>query len=107
MTTHTPGKWNVETWTRNNGQSSEIVIVSNKTDAVASACPLWRPNGTIDQAREEEAANARLIAAAPELLEALKGLMKEAVKLAESQPDNAPIWAWIDDASDAITKAER
>ena len=56
---------------------------------------------------EEKAANARLIAAAPELLEALKGLMKEAVKLAESQPDNAPIWAWIDDASDAITKAER
>jgi hypothetical protein len=42
-----------------------------------------------------------------ELRDALKGLMDEAVKMAEKYlPDNAPIWAWIDDASDAITKVE-
>ena len=52
---------------------------------------------------------ARLIAAAPDLLDALKALMQQAVKDAEQYaPDgNEPIWAFISDASDAISKAER
>lgn len=52
---------------------------------------------------------ARLIAAAPDLLNALKALMKCAVRDAEHYaPDgNEPIWAFISDASDAISKAER
>ena len=52
--------------------------------------------------------NARLIAAAPELLAALQGMMRQAVKDAEgyATSGNEPIWAWIADASDAIAKAE-
>jgi len=52
--------------------------------------------------------NARLIAAAPEMLEALRGLMNQAAKDAEGYaPDGSePIWAWINDASDIIAKAE-
>jgi len=53
-------------------------------------------------------ANAHLISAAPDLLFALEGLMKRAVKDAEHYaPDgNEPIWAFISDASDAICKAK-
>ena len=48
---------------------------------------------------------AALEAENAELRDAMKGLMDEAVKMAEKYlPDNAPIWAWIDDASDTITK---
>jgi hypothetical protein len=51
---------------------------------------------------------AHLISAAPDLLSALCGLMKRAVKDAEHYaPDgNEPIWAVISDASDAIAKAK-
>ena len=52
--------------------------------------------------------NAHLIAAAPELLAALRGLMTQAAKDAEgyAPDDSKAIWAWIADASDAIAKAE-
>jgi hypothetical protein len=52
--------------------------------------------------------NARLIVTAPELLAALRGLMTQAAKDAESyaRAGNEPIWAWVNDASDVIAKAE-
>jgi hypothetical protein len=52
--------------------------------------------------------NARLIAAAPELLATLRGLMNQAAKDAEGYAPGGsePIWAWIADASDIIAKAE-
>jgi hypothetical protein len=52
-------------------------------------------------------ANARLIAAAPDLLSALEGLMKRAVRDAEHYDPDGPIWDFISDASDAICKAKR
>jgi len=52
--------------------------------------------------------NARLIAAAPELLATLRGLMNQAAKDAEGYAEDGsePIWAWISDASDIIARAE-
>ena len=76
---------------------------------------IWANDGNTEIARtssdvsiSEEEANARLIASAPDLLSALEGLMKRAVKDAEHYaPDgNEPIWAFISDASDAICKAK-
>jgi hypothetical protein len=51
---------------------------------------------------------ASLFAAAPELLTALQGMMRQAAKDAEGYATigNEPIWALIADASDAIAKAE-
>ena len=74
----------------------------------------WVPIVTLDEEGTSgvvaltHPANAHLIAAAPKLLEALKGLMQCAVKDAEkyAQNGNEPIWAYISDASDAISKAE-
>jgi hypothetical protein len=56
---------------------------------------------------EPDSANAHLIAAAPELLSAIKALMNRALKDAEhyAPEGNEPIWAFIADASDAIAKA--
>lgn len=58
-------------------------------------------------AENVEHADAVMFAAAPDLLAALRGLMTQAVKDAESyaEDDSEAIWAWIKDAADAIAKA--
>ena len=95
----TQGKWEVkeisypkdrEYWIANNGNVIARVtrVLTDETEALD---------------------NAHLIAAAPELLEACKGIMAAAVKMAEDYhvPDNESIWAWIEDCSDALAKAEQ
>jgi len=100
-TQHTPGPWKtgdadwriiVGPHTRfKNGRLSGVAAVDESDDL------------------SEDISNARLIAAAPQMLEALRALMQQAVKDAEHYaPDgNEPIWAFIMDASDAIAKATR
>ena len=53
--------------------------------------------------------NARLIAAAPELLEALEGIVNEFVQSPEwlDPKPNSPEEAWFSSARSAITKAKR
>ena len=72
-TTHTPAPWRVETWEYQNAR--KVLIIQTDQDAIAETCNLWR--NSLD-AFSEESANARLIAAAPELLEALTGLLATA-----------------------------
>ena len=108
---HTPAPWNVEVWTKNNGQQAENVIVANKQDAVAKTSYLWRPDKDITEARAEEAANARLIAAAPELLEALKTVLQLAeAGVIQRNETGKPQWNLTDElqtiAHAAILKAE-
>jgi hypothetical protein len=91
-TLHTPGPWQV----------SPYGNITSKSLTVASV-------EQIDFVTEsEKQANARLIAAAPDLLSALENLMARCVKDAEHYaPDgNEAIWAYISDASDAICKAK-
>lgn len=92
MTNHTPGPWAVS---QNNPR-----LVKHLSGPVLAEC------GPVNA--EEAQANARLIAAAPELLGALTSLMTRAAHDAETYTadDSAPIWAFISDAADAIAKAK-
>ena len=67
--THTPGPWRIETWIYQNAR--EVVTIQTDKDAIATACNLWRDG---DDSTFEVMANARLIAAAPEMLAALESL---------------------------------
>lgn len=58
---HTPGPWFVDEWNR-----GSLTVRSDDSGPIAEL-PDWIP-----EHKEEERANARLIAAAPELLEAIK-----------------------------------
>jgi hypothetical protein len=67
--THTQGPWRIETWIYQNAR--EVVTIQTDKDAIATACNLWRDG---DDSTFEVMANARLIAAAPDLLAALESL---------------------------------
>jgi hypothetical protein len=67
--THTQGPWRVENWIYQNAR--EVVTIQTDKDAIATACNLWRDG---DDSTFEVMANARLIAAAPEMLAALEEL---------------------------------
>lgn len=62
---HTPGPWKV---TANDGWHSSPIVIVNCEESIAQASPI----GSV----EEQSANAKLIAAAPELLEALQAIME-------------------------------
>lgn len=88
MTTqqHTPAPWSINEWTQ---ASSDIAIGATGTPLIARV-PLR------DVSINEQEANARLIAAAPELLEALKVLVENGGIGSEDM---------FDDARAAIAKA--
>jgi len=90
MTTakHTPGPW-VKRW-----QGGEWLIGHRSRDGLVAACPPVHP---VDDAE----ANARLIAVAPELLEAAKVLMTYLLGAIEHDADNL-----IGQLQAAIAKAE-
>ena len=67
--THTPGPWRIETWTYQNAR--EVITIQTDKDAVATVCNLWRDG---NDSTIEGVANARLIAAAPEMLAALESI---------------------------------
>lgn len=66
--THTPGPWTYTTWER----GDELAIVATNPHQWIADVVIDHDNG--DKSAAEQAANARLIAAAPELLEALKAI---------------------------------
>ena len=112
-TNHTPGPWAIHTCNEN-GPSLDSFYLSttaqtwdgNEEERIICRFPTG--TGQFSDMGRENLANARLIAAAPDLLDALKALMQRCVKDAEHYaPDgNEPIWAFISDASDAICKAK-
>ena len=69
MSKHTPGPWLIEA---QNSHTGAIATVHNTTDVWVE---IWSENWIVTgMGPEEQSANARLIAAAPDLLEALKRL---------------------------------
>ncbi len=87
---HTPGPWEVD---------HDAIYCAGSGDTIAE----------IDFARDEYSANARLIAASPDLLEALEAMVADCVALAESV--DAGFWdaekhAPVIKARTAIAKAK-
>ena len=93
--THTPGPW---TWGDGKVRSDEVLPLRNPAF-------LYRENAIIAEVtlRDDNShqANARLIATAPELLNALKRLEQ-----AITHPDKAEQFAAVEAARAAIAKAE-
>ena len=105
-TLHTPAPW----LRSKSGNQFQIVAGSDlngePNELIATIHPI--AHNCEYEPCDETKSNARLIAAAPDLLSALENLMARCVKDAEHYaPDgNEPIWAFISDASDAIAKAK-
>lgn len=72
-TKHTPGPWSVLKWSKRMSIEGNIHQVTNRENYPAAFVPAWDApeDGQVD-GTDEAIANARLIAAAPELLEALE-----------------------------------
>ena len=107
-TEYTPGPWKVEECYNIDGSKFLTINGQGPHGAWLADIQAGLINGHPADVTEKHLANAYLIAAAPELLAALRGLMTQAVKDAEKYAEDGaePIWAWISDASDIIAKAE-
>jgi hypothetical protein len=96
-TKHTPGPWKAEGW-------NEIVVNSAQGYTLALA-----PSGSKSSSLEEIRANARLIAAAPDLSDALRVIVRQAELTRLAFPNAAGRDDWkqvILIARAAIAKAE-
>lgn len=96
---HTKGPWKVKNWKYASPGRESVPTITNGQDAIAEVFPLWCP----DDRGDERAANARLIAAAPELLEALTNIYGE---LCEMVGFGGVSTESMQDAESAIAKAE-
>jgi hypothetical protein len=71
--THTQGPWQIQFWNDSSRPSRrDTPVITTGKDAIGELFNLWNEDGEDREA--ERLANARLIAAAPELLEALQSL---------------------------------
>ena len=69
MSTHTPGPWRAE------GPDDEPYGAIGVFAGSHLVCELWQDDAPVPEYNAEQWANARLIAAAPDLLHALKGVI--------------------------------
>jgi hypothetical protein len=106
MTTHTPGPWKTVL-----SASTRAVTTSNEAPKQATICRLFSECVAFETGEFE--ANARLIAAAPELLAALKmaigsllHLKKQSAHLGEDHAEHAADCMAFRAAYEAINKAE-
>jgi hypothetical protein len=98
---HTPGKWTAKQDTAN---GNDRFILSGRNGAFGH-WQGWAADGVTTE--EEDAANARLIAAAPDLLEALEELTRIGCFGFDvsSLPETAPRRMAVEQARAAIRKA--
>ncbi len=91
---HTKGKW--ETRWRD-------IVVKDNNGGQFRICTMIQH---INEAEKEDKANARLIAAAPELLEACKAMKKILSAIAASRSLTVKEWEIFGNAEQAIAEAE-
>jgi hypothetical protein len=71
--THTQGPWQIQFWNDSSRPSRrDTPVITTGKDAIGEVFNLWDEDGEGREA--ERLANARLIASAPEMLEALQSL---------------------------------
>lgn len=95
-TTHTPGPWFL---------SDEDSPLLSGADGAYIAQVFSRTNCDIGSLRSNYAADARLIASAPELLDALQGLIGSLAKLKSGDYVVGRDSVWLDAARAAIARA--
>ena len=78
MSKHTPGPWAPD-YAEHDCPHQDVKIKAGKR----GVCRVWMDNAPVEDYNREQRANARLIAAAPELLEALEGLLAKFEDLEE------------------------
>lgn len=99
ITTHTPGPWAVSKRGCDQFQTHAIIEAANDFPRVAVICSGESANDPPHFSRDEAEANARLIAAAPEMLAALKRLCSDPATY-----DASDIRICCDSHSDAIAR---
>jgi antitoxin (DNA-binding transcriptional repressor) of toxin-antitoxin stability system len=75
---HTSGPWLVEGESSNDGEA-EVIVAENRT--ICWTANTWDVDGDEEVITEEDRANARLIAAAPEMLAALASIRSSLMEL--------------------------
>jgi len=83
MTTkHTPGPWKLKLARFPNGKLAGVpyVFAPNGPDTYRHVCQPFFDDAASPEIRAQQEANARLIAAAPELIEALRAVVNSAVR---------------------------
>ncbi len=100
---HTQGKWEVSV---NTNTDQKIFVKANDGKIGSAICLLFEGNYSV-KSREEAEANAKLIAAAPELLEALQKIINDAniLRLGESGDTVKVMIDSINEGVRAIKKA--
>lgn len=102
---HTEGKWEIHKEILNNPQPEYIYGGPNSTHI----CDFRRLNPCLlDEVLEQQQANARLIAAAPTLLEALNRIANECSEAMEGAglPEFENYGCWMNIAKQAIAKTK-
>ena len=99
MSTHTPGPWLVQA---GDEWADGIVTLEGHNE---NGTPMYWTVASYNRRRDEADANARLIAAAPELLEALQALIAEYEPNLKAFATDAPRKAKWEAACAAIAKA--
>lgn len=99
-TKFTPGPWHAN-WTRLNGKAIGFHVADETHGSIRPICEFY--DGTEAMTTEEVEANARLIAAAPELLGVLERAIRR-LEIAHANGDSI-MREWIVDARAALAKA--
>lgn len=94
MSKHTPGPWTIH--------AHAIQSVMGSTGFCVASCGQYT-NSKMPNLQQEQEANTKLIAAAPDLLECLEGLLNEAHASSKSLHPNS-LWSML--ARSAIARAK-